>query len=673
MADKPELFLDFHGRFIDALGIQMYQKPTAALAELIANAWDADAASVEVTLPTSLGPQAQIIVADSGLGMTLAECQQYYLKVGRNRRHAGSEKTPSGRPVLGRKGIGKFAGFGISKKIIVDTISRATGEHTVFEMDLDRLRSDEFIDAGRHEIKLLKYEAPDEKRKGSAGTKIILNDLTLGRVQEPTGFATRMARRFLLAANTGSFAVTVNGIPLSTIDIGTDVEFDFPADYRPAERPAGLTIQGHDGVETLGDDEIRWRIRFRKEPIGDEEFRGVAVFCGIKVAQTPFFFELSGGLSGQHGQQYLFGQVEADFLDQLADDLITTERQRLNWEHAGARPLLDWGQTRLKQLLSIWKERRAEARQKIIDDKIAPFTSRLDRLQTSERKTVTSAIKKIATISTLEDSEFDDLAGAILTAWEQGRLREIIGRIASLDDAEAGVILSVMGEAQILTALHVAEVVRTKLDLVRGLRKRVESRQLENAIRDYIAENPWLVEPRYEFYRKEESLKKILAEVASVIKLDEQPDFAKRVDLLLANGDHLLLLEFMRPGIKLDRDHLDRFGRYVDELRARILASTGGPFRRITGILVADELTKSPGNMQAIKRYEENDMYALEWEMLLAQAEREYRQYFEIMVDRTPQDTRVKDLKPDSDSEDIGSSETGEDSSTGPVARRRRV
>jgi hypothetical protein len=55
MADEPELFLDFHGRFIDALGIQMYQKPTAALAELIANAWDADATSADITLPGSLG------------------------------------------------------------------------------------------------------------------------------------------------------------------------------------------------------------------------------------------------------------------------------------------------------------------------------------------------------------------------------------------------------------------------------------------------------------------------------------------------------------------------------------------------------------------------------------------------------------------------------------------
>src|SRR5262249_5401978 len=155
--------------------------------------------------------------------------------------------------------------------------------------------------------------------------------------------------------------------------------------------------------------------------------------------------------------------------------------------------------------------------------------------------------------------EFSELSGAILTAWEQGRLHELIGKLAELPESEAGIILSVMGEAQILTALHVAEVIQIKLNLVRGLRKRVEEKQLENAIRDYIADHPWLVDSRYEFYKKETSLANILADVATAIRLDEQPDFAKRVDLLLSSGDHLVLMEFMRPGITIDRDHLDRF------------------------------------------------------------------------------------------------------------------
>lgn len=43
MSDERQLYLRFHGRILDSLGIQMYQSPVAAIAELVANAWDADA------------------------------------------------------------------------------------------------------------------------------------------------------------------------------------------------------------------------------------------------------------------------------------------------------------------------------------------------------------------------------------------------------------------------------------------------------------------------------------------------------------------------------------------------------------------------------------------------------------------------------------------------------
>jgi len=53
---------------------------------------------------------------------------------------------------------------------------------------------------------------------------------------------------------------------------------------------------------------------------------------------TPFFFNLSGGISGQVGLEYLTGQVEADFLDGT-EDCIATDRQSVNWQFERAK---DW-------------------------------------------------------------------------------------------------------------------------------------------------------------------------------------------------------------------------------------------------------------------------------------------------------------------------------------------
>lgn len=51
---EARLQIRFHGRVIEHLGIDMYQSPVAAIAELVSNAWDADATRVEVLLPDSM-------------------------------------------------------------------------------------------------------------------------------------------------------------------------------------------------------------------------------------------------------------------------------------------------------------------------------------------------------------------------------------------------------------------------------------------------------------------------------------------------------------------------------------------------------------------------------------------------------------------------------------------
>lgn len=119
------LRLTFHGKILDQLGIQIYQSPIASLAELVANAWDADATTVNITLPDKLDEHSVITVEDDGRGMTFGQCQDEYMSVGYDRRQGKrGARTPSGRLVMGRKGIGKFAGFGIAKRIRVCNVMK---------------------------------------------------------------------------------------------------------------------------------------------------------------------------------------------------------------------------------------------------------------------------------------------------------------------------------------------------------------------------------------------------------------------------------------------------------------------------------------------------------------------------------------------------------------------
>ena len=646
-SSEKRLHISFHGRIIDLLGIQMYQSPVAAIAELIANAWDADASDVTVSLPDALDEAAEISIRDNGIGMTFDECQNHYLNVGRNRRaESGGNRTPGGRPCLGRKGIGKFAGFGIADVVEVDTVSALTGEHTIFQLYLEKLRSLEFVSTEGKEIEVMLADGPAEERKAAHGTTISLRSLKLSQRRTPDALARQMARRFLLAQQGDEFRLTINGIELPKDEEQQAMQFEFPRDYADAEKPPGLSEADGWGIETLSDgNRIRWRVRFARSTIGLEEFRGIAVFCGIKVAQTPFFFQLSGGLGGQHGQQYLTGTVRADYLDLGPRDVITTERQRINWEDPSTAPLLEWGQERLKRLLTIWQGRRAEQKIRAIDERIAEFSERLSRLPRSEGETVRRALRRIASIDAIEDGDFEDLASAILTAWEAGRLRQIIEDVARMDEMDAGVLLSLLTEQQVLSALHAAEVVRLRLDVINGLRHRIDRRELELAIRDYIAKHPWLINPRWETFRVERRIDKLVSDSLGESGIAEDPDWVGRVDLTLWSGEELLIVEFMRPGLTVDRDHMSRFQTYVDILDSRVRANTGLGLTKITGLLVADRLNRRPENINLIARMAGSGMFCEEWSVLLRNAAAQWEEFLGILVERSPDDMRMRSLR----------------------------
>lgn len=640
------LELKFHGRILDSLGIQMYQSPVAAIAELVANAWDADAENVIIQLPTQIHDKAVIVISDDGHGMTFDECQNSYLNVGRNRRiDNDSSRTLGDRPVLGRKGIGKLAGFGIADILEVETISGMTGERTVFALDINKLREEEFISTTAKPIDTKIVEGPDDTRKKDKGTKITLRGLKLSIKPNPDQFARSMSRRFLLNQTSDNFQVSVNGTPIPEDDQLIGIEFDFPRDYRTDEKPDSITIKNDWAEEEVDGEIVRWRVKFAATPIGTDEFRGISIYCGLKVAQTPFFFNLSGSLDGQHGQQYISGIVQADFIDQYSSDLITTERQRINWEMKEAKPLETWGRMRTQHLLTIWKARRAEDKIKELDGKVGKFRERLEKLPSTERSVVSGAIRKLAQISALDAPQFESLAEAILTAWEGGRLKKLIERVSDIENMDEGVLLSILAETQVLTALHQAEAIKAKLEVVDGLHHRIQDGELENAVRDYIAKHPWLLSPRWETFKKERGIKNLVDDALGEAGILADEDWNGRVDLVMRSGSELLLVEFMKPGLPLDYDHISRFERYVRVLREKLNGQTALEIRQVSGLLVAEKLNRKTGVQSKIDALASENMKCLEWPQLLEQARDQWREFLDALGSRTPKDERLAQIQ----------------------------
>ena len=112
--------LDIDVRILELLGPNLYTNIYYVLAELIANAYDADAHNVYI-----ISDDDKIIVEDDGKGMSYSKGEvTKYLKVAAiSRSNEEDSKTALDRLKMGRKGVGKLAALSVSEEVQVMTIS----------------------------------------------------------------------------------------------------------------------------------------------------------------------------------------------------------------------------------------------------------------------------------------------------------------------------------------------------------------------------------------------------------------------------------------------------------------------------------------------------------------------------------------------------------------------
>lgn len=140
MSKKYKISVDT--RILELLGPNLYTNIYYILAELIANAYDADAHNVYLIEDRDSG---DIIVEDDGRGMSYENGDiDRYLNVAKETRTSEEDaKTPEGRMKMGRKGVGKLAALSVAEKVLIKTIcngeksgfvlSRTVGEDNLLE------------------------------------------------------------------------------------------------------------------------------------------------------------------------------------------------------------------------------------------------------------------------------------------------------------------------------------------------------------------------------------------------------------------------------------------------------------------------------------------------------------------------------------------------------------
>ena len=631
------------GQLFKHLGLQMYSGAVPAISELISNAYDAMARNVWITIPTErpISQNDEIVVNDDGHGMSYEECNSLYLFVGRDRRGNQNGWTkeynelPS-RKVQGRKGIGKLAGFGIANLIAVRTIKNRKIAH--FEINYDELtKSSHFADTDGYSPEPMPDDNKSTKKK--PGTSITLSRLKISRSIKEGEFKRSIARRLLVLDE--NFTVHVNGTAISRQEI--PFQFRFPEDMGSWE--TAVLSNGQ---------QFQWWAGFCKGTIPDEEQRGFVVYARGKLAQTPWFFDLSGGVWGQHGMQYLTGEIQADFLDESVD-LIATDRGTVRWEDPTAVPLKEWGRKKIRDLLESWVDKRRE--EKVKSPKVASYLEQAEKLPEKERKIFKTVVDRICAIPQLDkDQEGKDIADELVefayNALTNRSFFDTIRRLNAASSDDVVQFMEVLSDWDIIEAINTAHLVKGRVEIIRTFKQMIKDKVPEKPdMQDYVREHPWLIDPKWTVLFHERALDTVISEQFGIEKAGEI-EGGQRLDFFcLGDGfKTAFIVETKRPGDLVGRKEFDQLRDYVLFLQEKLQSEADEANQRTTvgGLLIADRIRD--GDKGHAQHHQRTGAFEIRsWNNLLTSAETLHRGFFDVVKERAPaDDPRMKSLSEDS-------------------------
>lgn len=597
----PRYTLTIDLNVLNHLGLNLYSNAAAALSEAVANAWDADAGRVEIILEDD-----EILINDNGVGMTVDEVNKKFLAVGYDRRGDVGEKTPGGRPVMGRKGIGKLALFSIADEVEVFT-RRAGQVPEGFLMSVPDIQE---------AIKERGIYFPTQIATPpslAVGTVLRLRTLKNRNVASTrSALRRRLARRFAVIG-TPAFSVEIDGSPVTYLDrddlkavqflwqIGQrlqdspqyqEVDFadekKFPHFYRPIEPPlAGIVnptlvpgeIPGNSDWTVHGWIGTAKAVSTLKstEDSKINSLNSIVVTARGRLIQEDLLPAIS---EARIVRQYLTGQVDAEFLDLTEeDDIATSDRQRIKEGDPRYQALLTFVNGIVKDIAGKWTEYRGEvgtAEATKLHPALAEWLSGF-----KDEKTARQARQMIAQIMALPlDSEADraTFLRQAIYAFERMLVRgQLDAFIASLDNPDqAKLAFETLDDLE--SSLY-AEIVRTRLGVIDVLQKLVDDQARERAFQEHLYKHLWLLDPAWERATDSPVMERAFR---TMLKEEEQRDQLRwgdnRVDIQFVTTAGLnVIIELKRANRRMRTNELsDQGGRYrrmLSEVLANHLAS----------------------------------------------------------------------------------------------------
>lgn len=514
---------------INHLGVGLYSSTPAALAELVANSWDAEAHKVEITIDSD---ENVIVIEDDGHGMSVEELKAKFLTVGYSRRHSGTKGKSKNnlRYVMGRKGIGKLAIFALAGSVQITTQSQGE-EPVAFEINVEQFKKD--IE-NKKAYKLQEIEDDKPFLKGY-GTRIALFDVPVGLNKTPSFLRTRLARRFAVLGSDHEFQMFINDkeVTLEDRQVYKNIQFLWSFDESTKQQVRSLSqniasIKDNESLEDVpcisdlnsvisvetGDKEkpvehfeITGYIASVEKPSqlgkGEDSANMLSIFANGKVfAENLFASDIT---SARHYQNYLVGEIHADFLDRDEIDRATANRESIKKDDSRYKALLAFIRLSLLEVDKLWDEWRIalglEKGNPLSDVIIEWLEGLQDKRDIKTAKKLVSGIQK----ATFYEDEVKNLEvkkrllSNAIVGFEKLRMTNRLDELEEVTDIFSPEFAAIFSTLSDLEETAFAEITRERLAVITRFKDIVDNTaSLEKVAHKYLFDNLWLLDPTWD-------------------------------------------------------------------------------------------------------------------------------------------------------------------------------
>ncbi len=385
---QPELRMTFDPNTIQHLGIKMYSNLPAAIAELVANAYDACSPEVKIKLYDNKQGR-RMVIQDKGIGMSFDELNKQFLIIGRNRRDEGLKETQCKRIASGKKGLGKLALFGIGGQIDIETTKHGEETSTKLSLvwkDLKNWNREKQGPDYRPNFKIVK------SNKETQGTTITISVLKRkSEINEVYIKSVAVSLSKLFNFLDDNFKVTISLNDEEEISITNELRYENTKRQFIWKFPE-YSEQIDTEYEKKG--QISGEIFSTPRPLPNKRQTGVTLFAhGRRVNEAEFF----GHIESSNFFSYATGWLNVDFVDDYDEELISTDRKSIDWEHEDMTELRTFLKIVIGKIHSDWRSgRKKEDKKKVGEDSGVDKIKWLATLPPDKAETIDKALDEVS-------------------------------------------------------------------------------------------------------------------------------------------------------------------------------------------------------------------------------------------------------------------------------------